>query len=161
LDHDVRLLAITLFLLACDQGSSPVAPAEAAGPPVVAPTSPPPPSVPLTPAYVIVDDADYTAKINRAFDGLVAIFRQGGKDCDLVASGMRTFGARNRTMFDALTRYGKEHPETQKLLEEQLQPRVNEIVDALMPAMTACASHQGLQQAMQDLSEMQYVQRPR
>lgn len=122
--------------------------------------SPPPHAIP-PPAYVIRDDADFVAKVNVLVDRLIAVFRQGSKECDLVERGVRTFGETNRTMFDSLTRYGKEHPAAEKALQEQFQPRMNDMVAALTPTMTACASHKGLQQALQDLSNVQPVQRPR
>lgn len=160
----MRLLAISAFLLGCDAGASTPAVTPAAGSAELAVATPdpgPPPHAIPTPSYVIRDDADFVAKVNVILDRLIAVFQQGGKDCDLVERGIRSFGETNRTMVDSLTRYGKEHPAAEKALQEHIKPRMNDMVAALTPTMTACASHKGLQQALQELSNVQPLQRPR
>ncbi len=159
----MRLLAISVFLLGCDAGATPPKPTPGSAEIAVAVPEDlaPPPRASRTPAYVIRDDAYYIAKVNVALDGLLAVFKQGVKECDLVERGIRQFGETNRTMFDALTRYGEAHPAAQKALQEQFQPRMNELIEILTPTMTACASHKGLQQALQDLAKTQYLPRPR
>lgn len=160
----MRLLAISVFLLGCDAGAStpPDKPAAGSAELAVVPLDPgPPPHAIPPPAYVIRDDADFLSKVDAVFDRLVAVFQQGGKDCDLVERGIRSFGETNRTMVDSLTRYGKEHPSAEKAVQEHFKPRMNELVAALTPTMTACAAHKGLQQALQELSNVQPLQRPR
>src|SRR5689334_14077714 len=118
----MRVLAISVFLLGCDAGAAPPKPAAATEVAVVA-ARPPLPQVQGAPAYVIQNDADFMAKVTVLLDRLVAVFQQGGKDCDAVERGIRGFGAANRTMLDSLTRYGKEHPSAEKALQQQLEPR--------------------------------------
>jgi len=154
----MRLILLTVLLAACDQGARPAAAA-----------APPPPKavvqkvqVPIaTPPYTVKNTEDFVAKTTAAVNELIGIFAQGGKDCDVVAAGITRWGGENRTRFDILTRYSESHPEAQKALTEKMKDRMNELAQTLMPTMTACGSHNGLQNALAELSNMQRMQRPR
>ncbi len=154
----MRLILLTVLLAACDQGTKPAA--AVAPEPVLTPTAVH--TVPIAPPpYLVKDTADFVAKTTVALDELFGIFEQGGKDCDVVASGLRRFGGTNRTRFDALMRYSEAHPDAQQALTESMKDRMSQLTSKLMPTMTACVSHAGLKTAIEELSSMQHVQRPR
>lgn len=156
----MRLILLSVLLVACDQGAKPAAAVVPEPPPIVVqqavhtvPIAPPP--------YRVKDTADFVAKTTMAIDEIIGIFEQGGKDCDVVASGLRRVGAVNRTRFDTLQRYSEAHPEAQAAVNEGMKERMSQLTSKLMPTMTACLSHRGLKAALEELSEMQHAQRPR
>jgi hypothetical protein len=92
---------------------------------------------------------------------LLAIFVQGGKDCDVVEAGLRRFGEVNRTRFDVLTRYSETHPDAQVALSAAMNKRIGPVAEKILPTMTACSSHAGLKSALEELEASQRLQRPR
>lgn len=155
----MRLILLPALLAACDQGARPAAAATPEPPisviehAVQVPIAPPP--------YLVKDTDDFVFKTTSALNELIGIFAQGGKDCDVVATGLTRWGGQNRTRFDILTRYAEAHPDAQKALTDRMKDRMTELTNTLMPTMTACGSHKGLQAALAELSNMQRAQRPR
>jgi hypothetical protein len=153
----MRLILLTVLLVACDQGATP---RPSAAPQVQ--EVPKAHAIPSAPApFTVKDTADFIAKANVAISELIGIFEQGGNDCDVVAAGLRRFGETNRTRFDVLTRYSDAHPEAQKALADAMKDRLGQLTGKLMPTMTACASHAGLKAAFEELAASQRLQRPR
>jgi hypothetical protein len=154
----MRLILLTVLLAACDQGATPSA---VAAPAVAKPQAPVQTVPSAPPPYMVKDTDDFVAKANVAVDELLGIFAQGGKDCDVVAAGLRRFGEVNRTRFDVLTRYSDTHPDAQQALSTKMNGRMGALTETLMPTMTACASHAGLRAALEELAASQHLQRPR
>jgi hypothetical protein len=154
----MRLILLPVLLAACDQGAKPAA-AATPEPPIAVVAKPTVPIAP--PPYLVKDTDDFVRKTTVALNEVIGIFAQGGTDCDVVAAGLTRWGGENRTRFDILTRYAEAHPDAEKALTEHMKDRMNELTKTLVPTMTACGSHKGLQAALAELSNMQRAQRPR
>ncbi len=143
--RSVMLLAV--LALGCDQGAT-AAPAPSA-PLIVTPT----PQVPAFTPYTVRDDADFLAKVIQVIDGLVGVFEDRSTDCELVATRIERFGAENVTRFAVLTAYGKAHPAAEKLVQAQLEPRIQEMMKPMIATITACSSNQRLMSAFERLTK--------
>lgn len=160
------LLAVVLAT-ACDQGA--VAASQPTEPrPLVIAAPAPTPAPPAYERYVVKDDQDFLAKAIVVIDELIAIFRDVDKDqpnCELLATRVETFAGANVTRFAVLTAYGKSHPEAEKLVQKQFEPRMSEFQTVMIPAITKCVSDQRLIKAFeklaQDVNAQTFQQRPR
>lgn len=153
------LLLAAVLASACDQGAT-AAPA----PPIAAPleVAAPIPPPPIHVRYVVQGDADFVAKASAVLGEMSEIFADGSKDCDLVATRVEEFGARNVTRFGVLTEYGRAHPTAQTKLSEQFKPQTDKLIAMLMPLVTACSGNARLMTSFQKLAENgQLQQRPR
>jgi hypothetical protein len=150
----MRMLALVVLLAACDQGAKAAPPPPAPKPlPIIEPT-------PYTP-FTVKSDEDFVAKANVIVEQMFAVFSQGGKDCKLVATGLRKMTAENRTKIELLTQYGDLHKSAEDALQKELQEPMQRFMPALTTTMTACASDQDLRAALDEMSAMKNLQRPR
>ena len=56
--------------------------------------------------------------------------------------------------------YGKAHPEAEQALQGQFKRQTDELIQKLMPTLTACVSNQRLIRAVQRFSETSQLQQP-
>jgi hypothetical protein len=152
-----HLLLLAVLASACDQGAKaalPV-PVEEPTPALALPQQPPPPRT------TIESDADFVAQSTALLDELVAAFTRGrDEDCDRLAIRVENFAGQNVTRIARLTDYSTAHPTAQQALAETLEPRMNELVQTLMPAVSRCSGNQRLMKAFDRFEPVQQ-QRPR
>lgn len=144
-----HLVLLAVLASACDQGATAATPTSvptpALQPKQQTPTGPP--------AYVVRDNADFAAKGMVLINALFAIFEHQTHDCELLATRVESFGGEHKTMFAALTAYGRAHPEAEKALQAEFGPHVDQLVQKITPALSRCMSNQRLMTAFQALAD--------
>lgn len=154
------LVLLAVLTTACDQGAggaSPPPEATRAPAVVIARQSP---VAPLR--FVVRDDADFGVKAVELLGEMGELFADGSKDCELVATRVETFGARNVTRFSVLMDYGKAHPQAETALQGQAKAQTDKLIQQLTPTLTACSSNTRLMVAFKKLADNnQLPQRPR
>jgi hypothetical protein len=93
--------------------------------------------------------SDYEARSVALLDKLSAVFVADGKDCDKLATDLNKFMDENKAAMQAEMAYGKAHPDDKQAVDKKVEAKANAFADKVLePAMAACQSNKGVQEAM-------------
>lgn len=136
------LLASLLLVTACkknDEGK----PGQAAGETKAASGT--------SPGAAIASASDYEAKATDITNKLLALFVDGGTDCDKLSTNVSKFADDNRELFAALEEFEKANPGAEQQFDDKMKSREKELEQKLSPSFDACRNHAGMKAAMEKL----------
>lgn len=92
---------------------------------------------------------DYKAGAAAMMDAMKGLFDES--DCDKLAANIKSYKDTNKAGLDSMKAWEKAHPEDEKAMKKEMEPKMKEMMGPMMAVMMKCKDNKGLEEAMKDM----------